>query len=136
MSDSETTLAKIIDLIEYRLGQNITNFADPAQALDSILCHEAASGRIPRHGQHWISEEDRKRIATRTYGIEPSGYVLSAVLMQFLAESERCESGQQFTAMVVNVLIQTSDHMMYLQKRLIDGLNLTPVTQFISLNGP
>lgn len=135
MTDTEATLAKIVDLVEYRLGQKITDFDDPALALDCILSHETAAGRIPRYGAHWLSQVDREKLPGKVRDPRFSNVVQPVLLMEFLVRSEHCRSGQEFTSLAVVALIEASHQIEKLQKQLIDITSRSAAPMFMPSNG-
>jgi hypothetical protein len=128
--EAERTLARLYGLIEHRTGHNIADYPDPVEALDRLLSHEAATGKIPRRGSNWFSEEDRIALYKRIYPgrldvIEPQ------LIAKFLAVSANCRDGAEFSSLVAHALLIAHDQIADLQKRVLAHANITLPPQFL-----
>jgi hypothetical protein len=131
MSEAETTLARLYDLIEHRTGHNLADYPDPIETLDSLLSHEAAIGKIPRHGLNWFAEEDRIALHKKIYPAPDFGTITPNLIHEFLAASAHCRDGVEFSSLVAQVLMTAHDQIADLQKRVLDHANITIPPQFL-----
>lgn len=133
MSDAKKILADIEGVLESRMGHTRDEFPHPAAALDALLSHESAARTIPRHGRHWFSDEDRERLRARSasrhlaHGAIDGG---GAFIAQALAHIERCQSGEEFTRLMTEIILQAADQIAALHKTAMDALLLQPRPMF------
>lgn len=138
MSDQDSaarTLAQIQAVIEYRLGQPVTEFRSVAHALDALLLHEARAGTIPHRGWRWFSDEDYQRLREAAYTPWTSRAVVHPLIRHAMVAIERCQTGEDFTHLMAEMLLQTSAELNRLQKMAIDGAALQPKPMYFPLPG-
>ena len=131
MNEPEVTLGRLYDLIEYRTGHKIADYPDAAEALDNLLSHEAATGKIPRQGSNWFSTEDRIALHEKFCPGPDFGRIQPNLIPQFLAASAHCRDGAEFASLVANMLMAAHDQISDLQSRVLDNLNKTILPQFL-----
>lgn len=128
---AERTLATLVEVIAYQTGQNPEDITDPVATLDEIFHHKAATGLINRRGRHWFSDEDIARLQGVAYGrsFDAMQRPQHPIIHQVLAALHSCHTGEDFTHLMAEVMLQAYEQLSNLQGRLLDISALMPGDQ-------
>lgn len=130
MTDPERTLAKVEDILAYHAGVKPEQLGDLPDALERVLSHQSAAGTIARLGWNWLSEEDRIRLHDEMH--KDRGVMTPPLIQPFLANLERCQTGEEVMRLMVEVVLESSRAIARAQKMATDALNVVPLRHFIS----
>lgn len=133
MTEPTEILARVERILEYRVGQPMSDFPNVAEALEALLNHEARAGTIPRHGWNWFSSEDYQRLCKAAYAPGMSSRTINYPLIhQAMAAMEHCPTGADFTHLVAELLILAAAELNKLQKLVLDAAALRLKPMFLT----